>query len=70
MQVAGVQANIEKTQSETLKNVAQARAAGAPQDGSDQQIKAAEVMLKAEELKTDQFRAVTERMSAQQPPAV
>jgi hypothetical protein len=68
LQLADAQSKIEKTQSETLKNVAQAHAAGAPSDGSDAQIKATEVMLHAEEVKTDQFRAVTERMSAMQPP--
>lgn len=75
LQVAGAQAQIEKTQSEAARNMAQAQAALMPKEQAvpedktvEQQIKATEVMLKAEEVRTDQFRAVTERMTAQNPP--
>jgi hypothetical protein len=71
MQLEAAKAGIEKTHSETLKNVAQAQAAGAPQaqhNPAEDQLKAVELMLKGEELHTDAFRAETERLTAQNPP--
>lgn len=59
--VAGEVAKVEKTQSETAKNMAQAENAGAPTaDPVEQTFRAAEI-------ETDQFNAVTDRMQALQP---
>ena len=57
MQRAGVVAQIEKTQSETARNLAQA------QNGPDP----VEHAFRAAELETDQFNAVTDRIQATQP---
>lgn len=61
LQMAGAQAAVEKTQSETAKNLAQAQNAGG------QPTDPAEHMLRAAEIETDQFNAVTDRMQAMQP---
>ena len=75
MQMAAAQAGIQKTQSETMKNVAQAHALAQPKDvpAEDPRLKAQQeavrLMLEDRAQQTDEFRAVTERMTATQPPA-
>jgi hypothetical protein len=59
LQMAGAEAQVEKTKSETAKNLAQAQNAG--------QTDPAEHMLRAAEIETDQYNAVTDRMQAMQP---
>jgi hypothetical protein len=61
LQFAGAQAEVEKTQSETAKNMAQAQNAGG------QPADPVEHLLRAAEIKTDQYAAVTDRMQAMQP---
>lgn len=73
MQFEAGKAAIEKTQSETVKNMAQAHAAANPQpqaahDPIEERLKAVELMLRGQELNTDAFRAETERLTATQPP--
>jgi len=68
IQKAGAIADIEKTKSETAKNIATAQTAGAPEQpqGTDP-IEAARVALEGEQNQIDGFRAETERMQALQP---
>lgn len=61
LEFQGAQAEIEKTQSETAKNMAQAQTAG--QSMSDP----VEGMMRAQELSIDGFRAETERMEVMKP---
>jgi len=61
LQMAAAEAEVEKTKSETAKNIAQAQNAGG------QPTDPAEHMLRAAEIETDQFNAVTDRMQAMQP---
>jgi hypothetical protein len=60
---AGAIAQVEETQSKTAKNMAQAQAAGQP----SAQIDPAEHMLRAAEIETDRFNAVTDRIQAMTP---
>lgn len=63
LQKAGAEAQIRNTDSETVKNLAQAQAAGQPSKAIDP----AEHVLRAAEIETDQFNAVTDRMQAMTP---
>jgi hypothetical protein len=61
LQIAGAAADVDKTKSEAVKNIAQAQNAGAqPTDPMERVFRAAEI-------ETDQYNAVTDRMQAMQP---
>jgi hypothetical protein len=60
---AGAIAGVEKTKSEAARNMAQAQAAGQPSAAIDP----AEHMLRAAEIETDRFNAVTDRIQAMTP---
>jgi hypothetical protein len=72
MEMAAGKAKIDETNSKTIKNLAQAHAAvKPPEDQSyDQQLAAIEAAQHDEELRTDAFRAATERYTAVHRPAV
>lgn len=63
IQVAGAAAEVEKTQSETMRNMMQAQTAGMGTNDP------AEQALRAAEIDTDRYRAVTERAEMMQPRA-
>lgn len=66
--MAGAQAEVEKTQSETAKNYAQAQTAGMqPDNSAENYFKQAEVAQRGQEIGIDAYRAQTERHEAMKP---
>lgn len=61
LQFRGAEAEVAKTESEAAKNIAQAQNAGG------QPVDPVEHLLRAAEIETDQYNAVTDRMQALQP---
>jgi hypothetical protein len=65
---AGAVAEVEKTKSEAVKNIAQAHAAGAPQEPqSVDPIDVMRLQLEGRAQNTDEYRAQTERIEATKP---
>jgi hypothetical protein len=68
IQKAGAVAEIQKTNSETAKNMAQAGAAGTPEQPQEPDpIEQARVMLEGQQTQIDGYRAETERIEALKP---